>query len=253
MKTVLIGSGNVATHLGNALHAIGDVVQVMSPNAEHAASLASKFSATSTDQWDAIRTDADLYLVAVRDDVLAEVSHKLPAVTGIVAHTSGSQPISVLEQHTDHGVFYPLQTFSKGVEMDLKQVPLCIEGSSPEVSEKLTNWARHVSNVVHAVSSEQRLWLHLAAVFANNFTNHMLAIAQRMATEKELPATLLEPLIAETVRKAQATSPETAQTGPARRQDERTLQQHVKLLAERYPETEIYTLVSQSIERWYHE
>ena len=145
------------------------------------------------------------------------------------------------------GVFYPLQTFSRGVKTDFEDVPILVEGNNPLVENALLAMARALSSTTEAITSEQRLALHVAAVFASNFTNHMVAIAFELMTDHELDPNWLKPLIAETLNKSLDTGPTDAQTGPARRGDLGILRRHAEFLKNDPKVREIYSLISQHI------
>ena len=192
---------------------------------------------------------ADIYLISVSDTQIGAVAENLDFGNAIVAHTAGSVSLNVLSDRLSHrGVFYPLQTFTAGRRIDFRQVPLLIEGEHPDTAAALRLLASELSDSVYEVSEQQRAQLHLAAVFACNFTNHMYAIAQELLAEKGLPPQLIGPLISETAAKALG-SPSAAavQTGPARRGDRQTQQKHLGLL-EGHPQLqELYQKISTEI------
>ncbi|MFQ9503588.1 MAG: Rossmann-like and DUF2520 domain-containing protein [Alistipes indistinctus] len=192
---------------------------------------------------------ADIYLISVSDTQIGAIAENLDFGNAIVAHTAGSVSLNVLPDRLSHrGVFYPLQTFTAGRRIDFRQVPLLIEGEHPDTAAALRLLASELSDSVYEVSEQQRAQLHLAAVFACNFTNHMYAIAQELLAEKGLPPQLIGPLISETAAKALG-SPSAAavQTGPARRGDRQTQQKHLGLL-EGHPQLqELYQKISTEI------
>lgn len=246
LHIVLVGAGNVASHLAPALHAAGHrITAVWSRNLPNAISLADQVQATATNQLNELPAEADLFLVSVADDALPTVANALKRPGCVVAHTSGTQPLAALQGTSEHtGVFYPLQTFTKGRPLELANVPFLIEG--PEL---LTQLAMQLSNNVQHVNSEQRKHLHVAAVFACNFTNHLYAIADKLLANRNLSLDLLRPLIAETAAKAQHAAPATVQTGPAIRHDDAVLAKHLELLADTPQWQELYHLLSHSIQR----
>ena len=247
MQVVFIGSGNVATHMALALNAAGHkVVQVYSRMLKNAGLLAERVGAGSIDDIGEIRCDADLYIFSVKDDVLADIVSQMPPTTGLWVHTAGSMPVSVLSIHKERGVLYPLQTFSKVREVDFKDIPLFIEGESAGTEDRLRELAKTISREVYTLSGERRRILHLAAVFACNFTNHMYVLASEILAEKDIPFHLLHSLITETAAKATEMDPHTAQTGPAIRFDEQVIQKHLGLLTDPLKK-EIYFLLSKSI------
>lgn len=254
LRTVVIGAGNVASQLAPALERCGavEVVAVWSRTAAHAESLCAKLhSAKPCTGLESLPADADFYLVAVVDDMLPEVVASMKPNGALWAHTSGTINASALAPLTGrYGVFYPLQTLSRGIAVDLSCAPFFIEGSTPEVAETLTALARRLSDKVYPADSALRGKLHAAAVFACNFANHLWAIADDyLRREAGLDISVLEPLMRETLRKALAAPPSQGQTGPARRGDEGVMARHRALLAPH--EAELYKILSDSIINYY--
>ena len=249
MNIVLLGSGNVATHLALALKAIGEnIVQVFSPNLINAKALADRVDSAYINNLAQINSDADLYIISVKDDAIVEVARKLADVNGLVVHTSGTTDIKVLSTEVKHaGVFYPLQTFSKTKNVDFKTIPLCLEANEASQLELLQLLATRLSNKVYQLDGEKRKVLHLAAVFACNFTNHMYALASQILNANDLHFDIIRPLIAETADKVMLDLPENVQTGPAIRQDEGTINKHLTMLADLPELQEIYQTLSDSI------
>lgn len=194
---------------------------------------------------------ADIYIIAITDDAIQGVSDRLQ-VDGLVVHTSGAMPVSVLSKHSRTGVFYPLQTFSAGKHMDFLRIPICIEANNEEDAQLLQELGDGISGTVNRIDSQKRKALHVAAVFANNFSNFMYAIADEICLEKEVDFTLLHPLIQETANKIKIMRPANAQTGPAKRGDQKTLHSHLDVLRNKN-HREIYTLLSNSIKEMYSE
>ncbi|MCC8188092.1 MAG: DUF2520 domain-containing protein [Bacteroides sp.] len=251
-SVVLIGAGNVATGLGCALHRRGiPVSQVFSRTQESARALAEKIGAEAVSSWELLRNDADLYIVSLPDEVMTrEVSRIAKGREhALLVHTAGSVPMQVWEGYTArYGVLYPLQTFSKAREIDLSRVPLFIEANSPQDTLFLREWASELSEQVYEADSDQRKALHLSAVFACNFVNHLYAIADEWLESHGLPFEALLPLIDETARKVHTLSPRQAQAGPAVRHDEATIQVHLKAL-EGLPEwQQLYERLSRDIQ-----
>ncbi len=245
---VFIGSGNVATHLAKALSGAGHrVMQVYSRSLENAKLLAEKHGAAYTDNLSEINRDAALYIFAVKDDALSEIAAQMPSTLGAWVHTAGSLPLSVLScREKDYGVFYPLQTFSKGRELDFAEIPIFIEGDNSETVSFLQEIGQSISSKVTVLSSEKRKYLHLAAVFACNFTNHLYAVASEIVESQGMSFDVLHALISETAAKAKVMNPVDAQTGPAVRFDKSVIQNHQQLLPEE-KQREIYTLLSENI------
>lgn len=249
MRITIIGSGNVATHMAAAFKNAGHrIVQVYSPTMQNAALLAYHVGAEAIDDMAAINTETDLFIIAVKDDAIMDVAKQLAPYNKLMVHTSGATSISALEIFTNNcGVFYPLQTFSKIRELDFLNVPLCIEGADDEITKQLQQLAQTISNKVYKVSTDQRKILHLAAVFACNFPNYLYHVAEQLLNQNQLDFNIISPLIDETAQKVQQASPAKVQTGPAIRNDERTMQAHLELLNNAADLQVIYKLLSQAI------
>jgi predicted short-subunit dehydrogenase-like oxidoreductase (DUF2520 family) len=249
MKIVLIGSGNVATHLAKALKAKGeDVAQVYSPNLVNAKLLADSIAAEAISDLNAVKTDADLYIISVKDDAIESIATGLKAVSGLVVHTSGTTDIKVLSAQIKHaGVFYPLQTFSKTKQVSFDQIPLCIEATDAVQLDVLKQLASKLSQRVYKLGGDKRRVLHLAAVFACNFPNHLYALADQVLTQNGLDFEIIRPLIAETADKVMTDLPENVQTGPAVRADETTINKHLSMLNNMPELQNIYQILSNSI------
>jgi predicted short-subunit dehydrogenase-like oxidoreductase (DUF2520 family) len=234
LRIVMLGAGNVATILTKSLIGAGHrVVQVVSRSQGNAQELATIANCPFTTSASETIPNADIYIIAVSDSGLSELKRQLPKVNGVVVHTSGSNPISILSSiSNNYGVFYPFQTFTKGREIALAEVPFCIEGSSDNVNTILFNLAKSLGGKPVEMDSEMRQMLHLAGVFSCNFVNHMLAVGQVLAQEYELDYNLLRPLINETISKALANTPLGSQTGPAVRGDSETIKKHVAILSQ---------------------
>ena len=254
LRIALIGAGNVATHLGKALSNAGcKIIQVYSRTESAASALASSLNTTFTTNITGITPNADLYLVMLKDSVLNEV---LPSLTkqnpsALFVHTAGSVPMQIWEGlATRYGVLYPMQTFSKAQPVDFELVHFFVEANSTEDAELLKELASLISSKVFEASSEQRKYLHLSAVFACNFTNHMYAICEHLLTEHGLPFSSMYPLIDETARKVHHLSPVDGQTGPAQRYDTNIMQQQEALLANEPILADIYRLLSNNIHNY---
>jgi predicted short-subunit dehydrogenase-like oxidoreductase (DUF2520 family) len=203
-------------------------------------------SSKITNDWNAL-TEADLYIIAVSDDAIAEVSSKLPFENRLVVHTSGSAPLTVLNNKNRKGVFYPLQTFTKGKTVDFKTIPLCLETEFESDYTVLNDVALSISDSVNTIDSHQRKALHVAAVFVNNFTNYLYQLGSDICVENHVPFDILKPLILETAEKLLALSPKDAQTGPAKRNDISTIEAHESFLSDENQST-IYKILTQSIQ-----
>lgn len=244
-KVVVIGAGNVAQHLIVAFQKNNSIelVQVVARNVTQLSHLLDLSLLTAT--FSEIKP-ADVYIIAVSDNAIQEVSSQLPFSNQLVVHTSGSVAITALNDKNRKGVFYPLQTFSKTKEVNFKEIPICLEAENDADYKTLETVARSCSNVVYSVSSEQRKALHVAAVFVSNFVNHMYAIGNEICQENNLDFDILKPLIKETADKVQLLSPEAAQTGPAKRNDTTTINAHLTFLQDNN-QKEIYKLLTKSI------
>ena len=261
LKTVLIGAGNVATHLGPALgEADCQVIQVFSRTQKSAERLADELDCRWTTDLTDVTPEAELYVFCVSDAALPLLARQLfehfqltateadndaeeVGARALFVHTAGSLSVDVLPS-LRRGVLYPLQTFSREQRLDLSEVPFLVESESDEAL--LVTLAQHISNRVLTLDGESRRQLHLAAVFACNFVNHMYHLSERLLSERGIPFSLLLPLIDETARKVHSLPPAQAQTGPAVRMDRNVMQRQLDMLDDPQMK-QIYELVSQSI------
>ena len=255
MKVVMVGAGNLATRLSLAMSRLPQIqiVQVYSHTQIHAEELAGCLNAVACDDPTQIRTDADLYLFSLKDTALEGIAASIPANGGLWIHTAGSMPMELFANYTKrYGVLYPLQTFSKQREIDFASIPLFLECKQEADCPILEGLARELSNDVRFLSSELRRHLHLAAVFACNFTNHMYVLAGQILRDTGIPEDVLLPLMDETAAKVHRMPAKEAQTGPAIRYDENVIRKHLDLLAEmNRPEmSAVYQLLSQSIHQY---
>ncbi|WP_369048565.1 Rossmann-like and DUF2520 domain-containing protein [Tenacibaculum sp. UWU-22] len=227
ISVVIIGQGNVATHLFKAFSKVPSIVvtQVNSRNLKNIPLV-------------------DITIIAISDDAIASVSSKIN--NPLVVHTSGSIAMESLKNPTRKGVFYMLQTFSKEKEVDFSKVPFCIEAENKKDLELLELLAKKIGEKIYPITSKERQYLHVAAVFANNFSNHMYKIANDICDTHQIPFEILHPLIIETGEKATQMPPKNAQTGPAIRNDKKTIQNHISLLD--FEQQKIYKLLTKSIQ-----
>jgi predicted short-subunit dehydrogenase-like oxidoreductase (DUF2520 family) len=253
-NVVLIGAGNLATQLGVALYDIGiNIIQVYSRTREAACALAGKVNASFTTDISAIEEHCDLYIVAVKDDVLAEVVKQVNFGRSLVVHTAGSLSMNILSAYAgNYGVFYPFQTFSKNKKVDFSRIPVCLEANTEENLRILEDFARMISYKVIRLDSEQRFILHIAAVFSCNFVNHLYALSECILHENNMGFELLYPLIQETTGKVMKLSPIEAQTGPSVRNDKKVIRKHLELLKDKPELQKIYQLISDSIYQLHH-
>jgi predicted short-subunit dehydrogenase-like oxidoreductase (DUF2520 family) len=250
---VIIGAGNVGHHLGHQFFKKKILInQVFSRKITKARKLAKSINATPINDLSQITSDADLYIIAVHDDAIGEVAQKLSLLikNKLVVHTSGAVPSSVLKPHfKNYGCFYPLQTFSISKKVDFETLPLCIYSPQKRNSAKLTKIANTICPNVYDIDDHQKSILHVAAVFVNNFTNHLYSIAKQLTDQHAINFDILKPLILETAIKIKQHEPKEMQTGPARRGDKKTIQNHLDLLHNHPDWTQIYQLFSQAIEK----
>jgi predicted short-subunit dehydrogenase-like oxidoreductase (DUF2520 family) len=250
MKIVIIGSGNLATQLSLALReAHQDIVQIFSRTEAHAKALAEKIGCAYTASLDDIRTDADIYILAVKDDALAALAATVCASrpNALFLHTAGSMPMAVFKDHaSQYGVLYPMQTFSKNRPVNFREIPCFIEASSPQALDTIRSLAASISDQVVDCDSEKRKKMHLAAVLACNLTNHCYRLAERVLEAEQIDFRLFLPLIEETARKVRTLSPKDAQTGPMVRYDQNVMNMQMAMLPDARTR-EIYRLMAESI------
>lgn len=250
---VMVGAGRIAWNLGKRLKSKGlPVSQVVSRTAAHAAELGSVLNCAWSAEYAEIRPDADWVIIAVSDDVIGAVAAQIaPYLTdALVTHTSGATPGEVLAPFLPrYGVFYPLQSFSKERQPVWSKIPFCVNASGAEEVLFLRKMAKRIGNLVYQVNDQQRAILHVAAVYANNFTNYCFAVAEKILDDADLPFEMLHPLMEETLAKAINDVPSKMQTGPAIRGDRETIEKHL-LLLEQYPDWQmIYKVISEDISK----
>lgn len=250
MKIVFIGAGNLANCVSLEMQRVGMTIgQIYSRNRDHAEALAKKANCQFTCNLNEIIPDADLYIFSLKDSVLPEVIARMKPNEGLWVHTAGSVPMHVFEGYTPrYGVFYPLQTFTKKRRVKLDGTPIFLEVNNPDDMKMLKKVAIALSGNARETDSEKRKQIHLAAVFACNFTNHMYVLASKILEEQGVAYDVLLPLITETANKINDLPPPEAQTGPAVRFDKDIMDKQVALLTEPALQT-IYKLLSQSIYR----
>jgi len=249
IRIVLLGSGKIAKHLYAAFSAQPEITIVQCYNRKGTKLSHDQADESVTRDYTSLK-EADIYVMAVSDDAIEEVSSHLLFNDRLVVHTSGSVPMQTIHSKHNRGVFYPLQTFSKTTSVDFKTIPVCIEAENNEDLILLKKLGSLLTNKVHVISSEQRNVLHVAAVFANNFTNHLFTIANEICCDNDIPFEILHPLIQETITKIIKISPKSAQTGPAIRNDVSTLKRHQQLLTDT-TQREIYQTITKAIQSTY--
>lgn len=248
MKIVLIGTGNTATVLGRKLKAAGHtIVQVFGRDSMAASQLAYDLGTESTNYWNVVNREADIYILAVSDIAIEEVMKELRLHEKTVVHTAASVSKNVLKNAASHfGVFYPLQSLKKEID-HLPEIPIVIDASDDATLAELDVLAHSISSHVVEANDEQRLKMHLAAVFCNNFVNHLYALAEAYCKKEGIDFYLLLPLIKETAERLDEIPPSQSQTGPAVRNDRATIEKHLALL-EHYPQLQkVYTVLTESI------
>lgn len=248
IKIVILGAGNLAYHLTNCLlnNTLVEVVQVYNRGLEKIAYLKDTTAITNNS---AELKEADIYIIAVSDNAIAEVSKNILLKNKLVVHTSGAVDMNELHSISNKGVFYPLQSFSKDKNVDFSEIPICIEASTKKELDLLEKLAKSISKNVYKINSEQRKSLHVSAVFVNNFVNHLYYLGNEICNENNIPFEILYPLIQETAKKIASLTPFEAQTGPAKRFDSETIEQHLELLSKN--KQEIYTLLTTAIQETY--
>jgi len=250
MKIFLIGSGNVATQLGKAFKRCGhEIVFVYSPTMKHAEKLGEALKTSWAITLQLIPNfPADVYIIAVKDDAIAEVVKKLPPMkNSLVVHTSGATDISVLKKKFKNcGVLWQIQTIKARTKVDFIKVPMVIEANNSDSEKKLKRLVHSISNKVYVFNSRQRRILHLAASLSNNFVNHLYVLAEMLLKRHQLPYELMGPLILSTAENG-IKDPKASQTGPAKRNDKKTMREHLKLLSGDKNFRDLYKLISKSI------
>lgn len=251
-KIAILGAGNLAWNLAPALEDAGhEITEVYARDLQKAKEITERiYTATPKDDLDFSESRAELFILAIKDDALSEVADQVILPEGsILVHTSGAIPMEVLSQSSASyvGVFYPLQSFTKGKKVDFEEVPFLLESEDEGSLQLLKKVAKSLSQLVYILRAKDRQAVHVAAVFASNFTNHMLRIAEDILHRQGLDAELLKPLIIESISKSLQLGARKAQTGPANREDYETLETHHHFLAYNEQLAEIYRLISQDI------
>lgn len=248
-KVVIFGCGNVAGYFAEKfVQHHHQIIQVYHPELQKATNFAEPFQSQGISDINKVSIDADLYFIAVKDDAIAEIANQIPSNDGIVVHTSGSIQLNVLNKHPKSAVFYPLQTFTKGIKTANQDFPLLIECTNNTDQAYLEEFAKQLGLSAHYMSSQQRTEIHLAAVFAANFSNHCIKIAYDLMQTHGHESTMLFPLIKESIYKLNFINPSQAQTGPAIRHDELTIEKHLNMLNNDSKLKLIYEIMSKHIQ-----
>lgn len=246
-KIALIGSGNVSYALVKALKDNGiNPNYILIRDEGKKTEIETEFGVEAVADYGKV-IDCDLIIIAVKDDAIQNVALNLDGYRGLLVHTSGTQPSSLLNNVKNYGILYPLQTLTKSFDVDFKKVPLMINASSSDNLEKLRVLASIISDVVIDCSDEDRSHIHMSAVYVSNFVNIMLQIGDNLLKYKGLDISVLEPLVRETVNKSFAMGPEKALTGPAKRGDVNTISKHLSLLDNKIEEKKIYEMLTDYI------
>ncbi len=248
ISIVLIGFGNVATHLLRAFSKSSEITVKQVYNRSEIAQNELEDVAFTANISNL--EEADCYIICVSDDAISSVSDQLVFENRFVVHTSGAMSMEKLSNKNRKGVFYPLQSFSKDKSVDFKNIPICIEAVENTDKTILYRLAKNISEQVYEISSDSRAKLHVAAVFVNNFVNYLYTLGKEILDENDLPFDLLKPLITETAHKLTFLEPWEAQTGPAKRNDEKTIQKHLELLTNP-AHKEIYKMLTMTIQKHY--
>ena len=246
LNIVIVGAGNVAWHLAKELQKNEQkILQVYNRSVEPAISLSQRLKCDFTTRIEDINQNADLYILTLKDSVIQEASELIKIKNKLIVHTSGAVEQDVIK-HKRRGVFYPLQTFSKEKKLNFKNIPFCIEASTSEDYSTLMRLATLLSPMVYNIDSNQRKVLHVAAVFACNFTNFMYMISDEILNDNNIPLDILYPLIKETATKISKHKPKNVQTGPAVRKDQSVIEDHLNYLKNGM-NYDIYKLLSNNI------
>lgn len=252
MNITIIGSGNVATILSRSIKQRGHTIDAIYSKTEvHCLALANEIGTQCITDINNIPLTSDIYIISVSDKSISEISDTMPFVGGVVVHTSGATDINVLSRHKHYGVIYPCQTFSKESVLQIEDTPLLIESRDATSRNILINFAQSLSDDVEELDSKQRAKLHVAAVIASNFTNHLLCLAHEYTERNNIPFKTLKKLVEQTITKAFTINPYDAQTGPARRNDIDTINRHLQLIDDNKLK-ELYQILSDSIKGTYN-
>ena len=252
-RIAIAGSGNIAWHLAKGLKLQGyQITGIWSRNYSNALELAGTCGSVACKDVTGLQENADMIIISVADKAIEEVARNIWKSDIVVVHTAGSVSINILKNSFENcGVFYPLQTFTKGIPVDLREVPFFLESSSFEILQSIRQVALAISNKVYEADSHQRMLLHVAAVFACNYSNLMYVLGNEILKNSNLPQEVLHALIIETARKAVTNDPLNMQTGPARRNDIITIEKHIETLATLPEYAELYKRLANMISKMY--
>ncbi|HEY4110145.1 DUF2520 domain-containing protein [Puia sp.] len=252
MKVVIIGSGNVATVMGSRIAVAGhELLQVVARREAAAAALAAEWGCGYTTRWEAVDPGADIYIVSISDRALVDLPGVLSLPGRLVVHTAGAAPLAALEKVSPrHGVLYPLQSLRKEIR-PFPEFPLLIDARHPEDETAIDAFARTIARQVQHADDALRIKLHVAATFANNFTNYLYTLAADFCQQEQIDFHLLLPIIAETAQRMQQYPPREVQTGPAIRDDRQTMERHLDILSNYHNMSVLYRQFSDQIREYY--
>lgn len=247
-KVAILGSGNIASWLAFKLFQQKiQIVQIYSQTIEHAQKLAQSYHANPIDQISSLIPDLDLYIFSLKDDCYQSVIQQIKFKMPLAVITAGSVSQKILaDKAVNYGVIYPCQSISKSLITNDLDVPLCIEGNSSETTKLLQEFSQLLSDKIYLIDEKQRKILHLAAVFASNFTNAMYGIANDILLQNDMNPKMILPLLQNTLDKIERNSPWQVQTGPAKRNDKNVMNQQLELLSDAQLQ-DIYKLISYYI------
>ncbi len=253
LKITILGAGNLGSVLAEKFHEAGhQIEQIYNRDEAKGIQLARKVNSTFCNDIKALNNISDIYFLCVKDDALETVSKLLDVKNALVVHCSGSTPLKTLDKHSNCGIFYPLQTFSVNIKPNFEELPICITAKDEKINNKLIELAKSICPNIYLVDEAQRKALHIAAVFVNNFSNHLFSVAENICETSKVDFNILMPLIRQTIRKIELESPRNVQTGPAKRTDFKTIDAHYVWLEKIKPEfMEIYKIMTKSIMDYY--
>lgn len=249
-RVTIVGAGNVGHNFGLAFRQAGYLItEIYSRTQSSAMLLSQALNCNFTTKLNELSDKTDLFIIAVNDDVIPQVLREIPFKNKPIVHTSGSTPLDVFEGlgFDQYGIFYPVQSFSKNDTESLTPIPICVEANNQKNEDLFLSLASSVSGRVYSMDSEKRKALHVAAVFANNFSNHMFHIAHELLSQHKISFEVIRPLIEKTAKKLKSDSPVNVQTGPAVRNDRKVIDMHVNYLENQEAYKAIYDLVTQDI------
>jgi predicted short-subunit dehydrogenase-like oxidoreductase (DUF2520 family) len=249
-RVTIVGAGNVGHNFGLAFKQAGYLIhEIYSRTQDSAVALSQRLNCNFTTDLSKLDPGADLYIIAVNDDALPSIIENFPFKDKLIVHTSGATALEVFEGKgfSEYGIFYPVQSFSKEDTESLAPIPICVEANKKENEELLMSFARSLSMKVYQLNSEKRKALHVAAVFANNFSNHMYTIAEELLDEADISFDIIRPLIEKTAKKIHNRKPTSIQTGPAVRNDQKIIQKHLEHLKSHPDYKELYEAITANI------